>query len=269
MKKPEFGQFIEYHVAVGPGYTHHGIACHFLESQFVMITANGHRQMCLYREPWRLVPMGKREERQQYTVEAPSVWRDHQSRTCIVHEVTDDEVVRYLPMSVDDPFHIEECGVRTFVQTYLEPIDYPVSQAARLFVEYGRHTGATDEALAALSKHTTISNEESEMAKRNATAKAKAEPTKAKANAKAAPKAKAKGEKKPRESAAQMYRDLIRQGGKSVNQIVAQVTKKFPDSKASEGYVRWYYNELVKAGEKVEAPKGMPEKGRGRPKKEK
>jgi len=266
MPKPKFGQYIEHHVPVGQGYAHRGIVCHLLESQFVYYTEIGGHMMCLYNgEDWRKAPMPKREERQQRTVEAPAVWRDHMSRTCIVLEVTADEDVLYMPMSVDDPFHIEELSMRQFVQAYLEPIEYPVSQAARLFVEYGRHTGATDEALDALAHHTTITSEEKEMAKKKATAAKEKAPPKAKA--KAAGKAKAEaGPKKPRESAAQLYRDLIRAGGKTAAQIAAQVDKKFP-GKGNVPYVRWYYKALVKNGEKVTEPKGIEAAGRGRPKK--
>jgi len=257
MKRPGLWTVIEHHE---PAFDriNWGIVVMQLSSQFVYGTPDGNTRMCMYSEAWNLVSARKNER--QTTVDAPSVWSDHQSRTCIVLEVKGD-VVKFIPMGVDNPYGVETYTVEDFCLRYLKPMEYPVSQAARLFVEYARNTGATDEALKALSQHTTITEEEKEMARQSA-AKEKTAPKKA-----AAKKAPAKKAAPKKPSAAAVYREEI-MAGKSFKQICAAVSKKCPDAKEpSEAYVRYYVNELEKKGEKPPWPKGLPEpKGRGRAK---
>lgn len=204
--------------------------------------------------------MGKRAERQQTKVDAPSVWRDHESRTCIVLEA-DSELIKYIPLTVDTPFDVQECSDQAFrTQVYLEPIDYPVERAARLFIEYSRNTGATEDVLKALAPFTNISNEEKTMARAKATARnadqeiRRGRPSKKTATKKTAAKKKAVGEKKPRVSAAGVYREQIL-AGKSAKQIVAAVERKFP-GKGRLDYVKWYWKDVCKENQ-VPEPKGM------------
>lgn len=87
------------------------------------------------------------------------------------------------------------------------------------------------------------SEEEIEMAAKKKAAKAK------KANA----KNRKPGEK--RESAAQMFQDLIMAGGKTDDQIFAAVQKKFGLDDKKRSYVAWYRNKLTKDGKKPPAAK--------------
>lgn len=70
--------------------------------------------------------------------------------------------------------------------------------------------------------------------------------------AKTAPKAKKEaGDKKPRESAAGLFCDLIRAGKLSDDQIFAKVQEKFGLDDKKRSYVSWYRNYLRKNGETV------------------
>lgn len=79
-----------------------------------------------------------------------------------------------------------------------------------------------------------------------------------KAAAKAAKKA-AKGVKREpgakRESAAQLFQDLIMEGKKTDDQIFAQVKAKYKLSDDKRRYVAWYRNKLTKDGKKPPAAK--------------
>lgn len=81
------------------------------------------------------------------------------------------------------------------------------------------------------------------------------EMAKAKAKAKAAKQAKKTGEKVPRESAAQMFKDLIMEGKKTDDQIFAAVKAKFKLDDKKRSYVAWYRNQLSKDGQKPPAAK--------------
>lgn len=84
-------------------------------------------------------------------------------------------------------------------------------------------------------------DEEIEMAAKKKAAKAK------KANAKSR---KASGEKAPRESAAQMFQDLIMAGNLTDDKIFAKVQDKFKLDDKKRSYVAWYRNKLKKDGKK-------------------
>jgi len=81
------------------------------------------------------------------------------------------------------------------------------------------------------------------------------EMAKARAKAKAAKQAKKTGEKVPRESAAQMFKDLIMAGKLTDDQIFATVKKKFGLDDKKRSYVAWYRNQLSKDGQKPPAAK--------------
>jgi hypothetical protein len=81
------------------------------------------------------------------------------------------------------------------------------------------------------------------------------EMAKAKAKKKAAKSAKKSGVAVPRESAAQMFKDLIMAGKQTDDQIFAAVKKKFGLDDKKRSYVAWYRNALVKDGKKPPAAK--------------
>jgi hypothetical protein len=78
---------------------------------------------------------------------------------------------------------------------------------------------------------------------------------KAKAKKKAVKAAKKSGVAVPRESAAQMFKDLIMEGKKTDDQIFAAVKAKFKLDDKKRSYVAWYRNALVKDGKKPLAAK--------------
>lgn len=256
MKRPELFTYIVHHVPVGPGYVHRGLVSQILSMQFSYETENG-GNLCLFSEDWS-VP--KRSEGKQFNVTAPAVWRTLSSRTCIVLKVKDEEV-SFIAMTVDEPFNVQTVDMKTFTTWYPEPIEYPVERAARLFVEYARNNGATDEVLEALKPHTEITKEEMEMARKKAADKAN-KVTEPKGKKDKKPSAKKAVDKKPRVSAANLYRENI-MAGKSSAQIVAAVNRQIP-GKGREDYVRWYYNDLIKKGESPPEPNGMAATKKGK-----
>lgn len=276
-KPPELGMYIERRITGLRGsYTHSGLVTDHLSAQFGYLSAEGSRGLCLYSEDWK--PVAKRAKKEVVLVEAPSVWRNHQSRTCIVVEASTSEV-KYIPMSVDEPFDVHtQDEVRFRTMNYIEPIEYPVERAARLFVEYARATGATDAALEELSKFTTITPEEKEMAKQRKNAADDKGPAEKKKPA-AKKKAEAKQKKAPAEkkrTMGQAFTELLMQAGKNGeckftdDQIFEKVQKEFDLEEKKRSYVAWYRNKLVKDGANPPERKGgpAPKKGRGRPAKD-
>lgn len=146
-------------------------------------------------------------------------------------------------------------------------VEYPVERAARLYASYSRHLGATKEALDALGRFITITNEEIEMAtakkaarnktpgvkpvaKRKSAHAAKPKGKKA-AAAPRAPAAKKTGDKTPKPSAAGRFQELIREGKLTDDEIFSAVQKEFGLDDKKRSYVAWYRNFLKKRGEKV------------------
>lgn len=85
-------------------------------------------------------------------------------------------------------------------------------------------------------------------AAKTAAAKTEKPAVKGKAAAKPAPSAKG-------ETAADLFRDLIRAGKLTDDEIFKQVQVKFKLADNKRSYVSWYRNSLLKAGEKVPAAK--------------
>jgi hypothetical protein len=227
IKKPRLFDYIEHYIpGRNRGFTHHGLVTAHFSTQFGYVKPNGSFMMSTVAEDWS--HMTRRAEKQHTSVEAPSVWRNHESRTCIVLKVDAGEV-SFIPLQVDTAFAIEVEGEAGFLKRYLEPIEYPVNRAARLFVEYARNTGGTDEMLEALAPFTHITEEEKNMARQKASTRASEVDAPRKSKSKQS-KAKAPADKKPRESAASVYREQIR-SGKSAKQVV----KKGEDLPAPKG----------------------------------
>ena len=184
---------------------------------------------------------------------------DKARRTCLrVHEGKD--VVKYIPLDVTEGLRVLEMPAKEFARQYSLMDDYPADRACQLYLGYSRTIGATEEALNHLGRVITITNEEFIMA---TTKKAAAAASKPVAKAKPAPKTekpatkvpkvktekaapKAKGEKK--QSAAQLFQDLIMAGKLTDDQIFAKVQAEFGLDDSKKGYVKWYRNHLKKNG---------------------
>lgn len=97
---------------------------------------------------------------------APSgarVCADYYRHSCIELR-RDEQAVDYILLSSDGGLTVERAGIESFDEAY-KPMDtYPVPQAARLYVEFARHLGATEEAMRELAQFTTISEKELKMA---------------------------------------------------------------------------------------------------------
>lgn len=193
---------------------------------------------------------------------------DKNSRTCI--EVgRDGGNVRYLQLSLDTVFTVKELPEADFDEKF-EPIKgYHPEKAFQNYVEFSRKLGATDEALEILAAHITIPTDvRSEImaaaSKRSAASAAKTSDKPEKPSAKAKVKPKLKSVDKPkvkrepgekRESAAQMFQDLIMEGKQTDDQIFKKVQAKYGLDDSKRGYTKWYRGKLIKDGKKPPAAK--------------
>lgn len=216
------------------------------------------------------------------------VCADFHRRTCIELSRTSDQV-SYIPLCAENGICVEKLDAKEFDKRYESLADYPVEKAARLYAEYSQHLGATKEAMQQLAKLCPILDKEIEMAtaKKAATTAAKTEKAViAKANSKIKPAAKpaakvvvavktaastkpiAKPITKPitkpaakpqqgekRESAAQMFQDLIMAGKLSDDKIFEKVQEKYGLDEKKRSYVKWYRNHLTKQGANPPAAK--------------
>lgn len=209
----------------------------------------------------------------------PSVHHDHERRTCIELR-RDEDFVTFIPMSIEG-MDVQRESVKNFDNRYSALPQYPVERAAKLYAEYAADLGGSPEAMKELAALTNLSAKEIEMATaKKATKAAEAKKPAAKpaaaaakpaakaaapktkdvpvtkgkaAPAKAAKEPKATGEKK--ESAAQMFKDLIMEGKLTDDKIFEKVAAKFNLDESKRGYVKWYRNWLVKDGQKPPAAK--------------
>ena len=221
----------------------------------------------------------------------PMVCADRQRHTCI--EISRSEVsVSYIALSKNG-VELFENGTDKFDNEYLLRMpDYPIDKAARNFVNFARNLGASNEAMQQLAKlipeditkeikmattkkETSATKVESKkkpaqkamtqkdreagkkaffgQGKTETPAKTTKSKPAAKPAAKAATKPAAKGEKK--ESASQMFKNLIMEGKLTDEQIFKKVQAKFGLDDNKSSYVKWYRNDLVKKGMKPPAAK--------------
>lgn len=214
------------------------------------------------------------------TASVPAIMpcHDHQRRTCIQVERVNGHV-KYIPLDVGVGLEVQTMGVDVFDQRFTPMVNYPAVKACQLYVGYSQSIGATKEALDYLGQVVNISEQEFKMAtakkaaapadeKRTAPRRAtngKAEPAKAgrrttdpvvappKGKAAKTPAAEKTSEK--RESAAQMFQDLIMAGKLTDDQIFEKVQEKFGLDEKKRGYVKWYRNHLKKQGKNPPEPK--------------
>lgn len=195
---------------------------------------------------------------------------DHNRRTCLLLERSESSV-KYVALNVEDGLSVAVADPKDFDRDYKPMVDYPVERAAKLYVEYSRGLGATEQVMQALGKLTTITKEDVEMAtKKKATRAAAPVKTVKKTTAKAtkAPAGKAeksvKEKKAPAEkkakadrgpTAASRFQDLIMEGKKTDDQIFATVQKEFGLDDGKRSYVKWYRNYLTKQGKNPPAAK--------------
>lgn len=209
------------------------------------------------------------------TVPAIVPCHDHQRRTCIQVERVNGHV-KYIPLDVGVGLEVQTMGADVFDQRYTPMVNYPVEKACQLYLGYSQNIGASKEALDHLGRIINVSKQEFEMATTKKAAAAAQKPAEEKRTSarratngtpepvkagrrgtdpvvKTPKQPAAKGEKK--ESAAQMFQDLIMAGKLTDDQIFAKVQEKFGLDEKKRGYVKWYRNHLKKQGKNPPEPK--------------
>lgn len=257
MKKPVLFQYVEAEIMGFNRHTYRGLVTNLLSAQFSISTEESSR-LILYSENWGHTTMSKKLEAKH---ETPSVWRDHQSRTCILLEWADDECA-YIPLVVDDPFHIVTASQVVFLGRYLEPLDYPVGRAASLYAEYARDIGAEDSAIEMLAKLTDLTKEEMEMAKAKAKREEKKPLTKKKAKDKEAAATDNDAAPKPKRGVmgARMKELILTKGdgGKckyTDDEIFAVMQEEHGLADNRKNYVSWYRYDLKRKDQNPPEPK--------------
>lgn len=213
--------------------------------------------------------------------DVPCVVATHNRNTAIL-VAFEGGIVSFIPLVGEAGFSVEQMPVKEFSQFYNVLADYPAARAAKLYAGYAMSLGATEEAMEYLGRIVKLHPKEIEMATAKKAAvktaaekpvketKAKATPAKttkpaAEPKAKAAPTkkavtaakpAKVAGEAKaPRDSAANMFRELIMAGEMTDDKIFEKVQKKFGLEDKSRSHVGWYRNNLIRQGKNPPAAK--------------
>ena len=172
------------------------------------------------------------------------LYHDHQRRTCIQVERINGHV-KYIPLDVSTGLEVRKTSTESFDQRFTPTEGYPAEKACQLYLSYSQNIGATKEALNYLGQIINVSKQELEMATTKKVAAA--EKTAAKAKPTEVVKTPAKtGEKK--QSAAQMFQDLIMEGKLTDDKIFEKVQEKFGLDEKKRGYTKWYRNHLKKLG---------------------
>lgn len=181
------------------------------------------------------------------------------NRRTVLQVACDGETTKYIPLDISEGLEVLKLDTTEFDRRYHPMVNYPAEKAAQLYLGYSLTIGASDEALEFLGRTITITKQEHDMATSKKKAAGKAAEDKKAAAAKKAAKAagtkpaKKKTAKEPgakRETAAQMFQDLIMEGKLTDDQIFAKVKAKFGLDDKKRGYVKWYRNHLRKTGTK-------------------
>lgn len=109
---------------------------------------------------------------------------DHQRRTCLVLDGNVDPY-QLIQLNTEEGLDVINMPAATFSQRFHALADYPAERAARLYAGYARLIGATETAMQALQRLTTVTEEDIAMA----TAKKTAAPVAAKTTRKTPPAA--------------------------------------------------------------------------------
>lgn len=203
--------------------------------------------------------------RRNRAVNKPGVYRDHQSRTCLLAKGGDQ--VKFIPLDISDGFQVHETTKTSFDQRYKEMPDYPLDKAAQLYLNYALAVGASEEVMEHLGQIINVTEEDCKMAtSRRAekpvpkkAAKSEHKPTRKKREVKSEPKEKPVRKRASRrakksieaeyKSASAMFQGLIMDGKLTDDEIFAQVQQAFSLDDKKRSYVTWYRNNLKKKGE--------------------
>ena len=202
----------------------------------------------------------------------PGVYVDRQGRTAVVTKVSGNRV-EYVPLVTEEPLEGQLAEDSDFLERYKLIDDYPPQRAVDIMVGFTVFTGMTEQAARWLGRVAEIKPDELSKSlaaastpratkskdKRHKSDGVRVKEVEDKPLAKPAPKraarteptAKApvdKGGKKPRHSAAQMFKDLILEGKLTDDQIFEAVQKEFGLSDDKRRYVNGYRGTLIREG---------------------
>lgn len=183
------------------------------------------------------------------------VARDRSSHTVIEVRRSENHVVflAYMGSGVT----VERLGHEAFDTQYTHVPDYPTGRAAALFVGFSQVVGGTTEALTELAKLINVSDVEKKMSSEKL-ATNKSTKTVTKTLKSSHGDVKVDVARKPRDSAAAMFKALITEGGITDAEIFAKVQKAFGLDESKRTYVAWYRNQLRKSGVDVPDALGGP-----------
>lgn len=190
------------------------------------------------------------------------VMSDYQGRTCIQVK-RDIATVTFIPIDVSG-FHLTYLDAKKFDERFRPIEKYPVKKACEHYLRYAVEYGATQDVLDHLGRVVTITEEQSTMAKKNLASKSEAAGSTTSSKGKSV---KQPGEK--RESASNLFKQLIMEGKLTDDAIFAKVKEKFGLDDKKRGYVAWYRNHLKKEGKNPPEAKRDPkaEKAAAKPEK--
>lgn len=176
------------------------------------------------------------------------VFVNHAYKTCIGLARL-GEHVRILILKTDQGLVLQDLPVVQFETDWRLESKSTVSHAVKIYAEYIRYLGASDEALTVLKQFTPLTQQEVLVAKQKANERAHpvvlASSAKGKAMAKAAEKKKTQPKKETTKS---VFVQLIMEGKLTDEQIFAKAQEKCGLPDTARSYVAWYRNDLQKKG---------------------
>lgn len=207
----------------------------------------------------------------QKTAPCLGVFMNRDYKTCIGIDHINGST-RALQLSVAKGLAIITTPRHVFEQEWKPAIKSPVLRAARVYAEYSRYLGASDEALTILQQYTPLTPKEVLSLQKKAEERQSTPPPITKGATHVKVEKKKLGVKK--ETSKALFIQLIMEGKLNDNQIFAKVKEKFGLSEKSRTHVSWYRSQLRKDGKNPPAAKEekrsiMKPKPKSKPKKEK
>lgn len=201
-------------------------------------------------------------------VTGPTAHYDRNRITCLEVSRTAN-VVSYLILEAGLGVDFKRTALEVFDERFKPIPGYPLSQAIMHFTEFAERLGATDLAAEALNSLNPTRKEPIMATTKKDASPAKKAPIPVKKSNASKPPAKKMEAKKPaakpiatksaapvkKESAAQMFQDLIMEGKLTDDKIFEKVQTKFGLDDSKKGYVKWYRNHLAKLGKNPPAAK--------------
>jgi hypothetical protein len=148
------------------------------------------------------------------------------------------------------PLSMETMGVDEFGKMAQPVLNYPSGRAAQLYVRFATQLGANNEVLDALGEMVSITQEDRDQAliRLNPKFKGSMKQTQKAIAEEAAKKARYKSTRRVKNTAAQMFRNLIMDGSMTDDEIFAKVQKAFGLDDSKRRYVAQYRSNMRRDG---------------------